>query len=218
MDSTYIPVLDQLLIGQDDWESQQLLQDFKDIIGVIILLFIPLSIDAIAQLLSRERDDVKNLLDMFHSVLHIPQDFDTVVKPLHLSFRDFLLDSKKKGTKFWIDEQSIHQHLTQQCLEVMGCRLRMNICTLDYGTELSEVSQEHINENLPLELQYCCQYWAHHLERSSCSGSLIGSVFTFLEEHFLHWMEAMNVLGLGSEMVGIISTLQQVIQVKSPRA
>ncbi|KAF3484296.1 WD domain-containing protein [Arthroderma uncinatum] len=69
MDSTYMPVLNQLLTGQDEWESPQLVQMFKEIVGVIILLATPLSAKALAQLLNMEVDDINSLLDLLHPVL-----------------------------------------------------------------------------------------------------------------------------------------------------
>ncbi|KAJ6058363.1 uncharacterized protein N7446_007946 [Penicillium canescens] len=33
----------------------------------------------------------------------------------------------------------------------------------------------------------------------------------FLQKHFLHWVEAMSILGLVSEVVGIINLLQTVV-------
>ncbi|KAJ5098832.1 hypothetical protein N7532_005833 [Penicillium argentinense] len=58
MDSTYIPVLKQLLIGQNERESQQLLEEFKEIVGAIIVLATPLSISSLSKLLDRELDDL----------------------------------------------------------------------------------------------------------------------------------------------------------------
>jgi hypothetical protein len=101
--------------------------------GVIILLANPLSVKALARLLNMEIDEIKNRLDLLHSVLHIPDSVDAPVRLLHLSFRDFLLDSKKKDkTPFWIDEKDMHHKVTVQCLEVMRHRLKKNICNLPF--------------------------------------------------------------------------------------
>lgn len=40
-----------------------------------------------------------------------------------------------------------------------------------------------------------------------------GLLGLFLREHFLHWMEAMNNLGLAAEVVGSINLLQSVFDV-----
>ncbi|KAJ5796216.1 uncharacterized protein N7518_004756 [Penicillium psychrosexuale] len=84
----------------NEGESQKLLLEFKEIVGAVVILTIPLSINALGQLLDRETDDVKCRLDRFHSVLNVPSDFDTPVKILYLSFRDFLLDYYKDKNEF----------------------------------------------------------------------------------------------------------------------
>jgi hypothetical protein len=42
---------------------------------------------------------------------------------------------------------------------------------------------------------------------------MMHGVFLFLQRHFLHWVEAMNLPGLVSEVVGIINLLQTVVPV-----
>lgn len=105
MDSTYIPVLKQLLTGQYEAESKQLLEEFKEIVGVIIILATPLSMNSLSQLIDRGPDNVKCRLDRLHSVLSVPNDFNSPVRLLHLSFRDFLLDHHKHKGDFWINEK-----------------------------------------------------------------------------------------------------------------
>lgn len=68
MDSTYIPVLKQLL-SRDEEESKELLEDFKEIVGTVINFASPLSINALNQLRDREQDELKCHLILLHSVL-----------------------------------------------------------------------------------------------------------------------------------------------------
>jgi hypothetical protein len=56
---TYLPILKQLLIGQNKWETRQLIQEFKRIVSTIVMLATPLSITAISQLLGMERNNIK---------------------------------------------------------------------------------------------------------------------------------------------------------------
>ncbi|KAL4872501.1 hypothetical protein BDV12DRAFT_183136 [Aspergillus spectabilis] len=67
MNSTYMTVLNQLLTSQGEWESKQLLQEFKEIVGIIILLANPLSAIAISNLMNMDLDDINNRLDLLHS-------------------------------------------------------------------------------------------------------------------------------------------------------
>lgn len=103
---------------------------------MIIILATPLSIKSLSQLVGREPDDIKCRLDQLHSVLSVPDDFDTPVRLLHLSFRDFMLDYRDDKTKFWIDEKYGNQRLTARCFQIMQRSLRKNICDLpSEGTE-----------------------------------------------------------------------------------
>ncbi|KAL4887992.1 WD40-repeat-containing domain protein [Aspergillus ambiguus] len=212
MDNTYMPVLNQLLIGQDKWELRQLIGEFQDIIGVVILLFTPLSVSALSRLLEIEEDDINNRLRPFHSVLRIPGDSEIPVRLYHLSFRDFLLNPQTKDSSlFWIDERKVHRRLIARCINIMHQRLKKNICNLDGdGAQRSEVNGNCINHRLPPELQYSCRYWVQHLIRSGepATGMLI--VIPFLKTHFLHWVEAMSLLGVISEALAMMRTLQSV--------
>ncbi|PGG94981.1 hypothetical protein AJ79_10333, partial [Helicocarpus griseus UAMH5409] len=220
MGSTYLPVLNQLLIGQDQWETRQLVQEFKKIVGVIIILATPLSVHALSQLLSTKTNDINKRLDRLHSVLNIPANIYTPVRLLHLSFRDFLVDTKTRETKeseqFWIDEKAMHQYLANQCLEIMCRSLKKNICNLPGdGAQRSEIDIHSIDNHLPPELRYACRYWAQHLQQCQDPVTELAKAFSFLEAHFLHWLEAMSVLGIISEVVGIINILQSIMETNS---
>ncbi|KAJ5335724.1 uncharacterized protein N7506_005660 [Penicillium brevicompactum] len=181
MDSTYVPVLKQLLTGQNETESRELLEEFKEIVGMIIILATPLSINSLSHLIDRDSDDVKCRLDQLHSVLGVPNNFDSPVRILHLSFRDFLLDHREDESKFWIDEKYANQRLAERC-----------------------------PLHTP-ELKYACRYWAHHLVQCTDLPSMMHNVYRFLQVHFLHWVEAMSLLRLTSAVLGILDLLQTAI-------
>ncbi|CAI7673674.1 unnamed protein product [Penicillium pancosmium] len=212
MDKTYLPILTRLLDDQesDESEQQQLLHEFQKIVGVIILLAVPLSINSLSLFLGIEADRISNRLDSFRSVLSIPGDRYQPVKILHLSFRDFLVQSR---TKFLVDEPKKHKEIVQSCLKTMRTRLQKDICNLvSPGTHRANINLQYIRQYLPLELQYSCRYWIHHLEQSETLYSEIEDVLLFLQKHFLHWVEAMSLLGLVSEVVGMLDLLHTIIQ------
>lgn len=74
------------------------MEEFKDIVGVIILVT-SLSVNTLAQLLDIEQINIQAHLDLLHSVLDIPTGLEPV-RILHLSFRESLLDDTKKGNPF----------------------------------------------------------------------------------------------------------------------
>ncbi|CAI7644813.1 unnamed protein product [Penicillium crustosum] len=216
MESTYVPVLKQLLTGQNETESRKLLEEFKEIVGVIIILATPLSINSLGRLIDRESDDIKCRLDQLHSVLSVPNNFDTPVRILHLSFRDFLLDHREDESKFWINGKYANHRLAERCLQIMQDSLEKNICKLpSEGIQWNEISNDSIQHYIPPELKYACRYWAHHLVQCTDLPSMIHNVYQFLQVHFLHWVEAMSLLRLTSAVLGILDLLQTAISVSS---
>ncbi|KAJ6055864.1 hypothetical protein N7444_004962 [Penicillium canescens] len=213
MDKTYLPILTRLLDDQESDESeqqqQQLLQEFQNTVGVIVLLAVPLSINALSQFLGIGADKISNLLDLFRSVLSIPGDRNQPVRILHLSFQDFLVQSK---TKFLVDKPKKHKDIAKFCLKTMRSHLQKDICNLaSPRTHRADIDPQHIRQYLPPDLQYSCRYWIHHLEKSQALSSEIEDVRLFLQKHFLHWVEAMSLLGLTSEVVKIINLVQTAI-------
>lgn len=217
MDKTYLPILKRLLDDQesDEPEQQQLLKEFQTIIGVIILLEAPLSINALSLFLKLGTDQISNRLDSLRSVLSVPGDRDQPVRILHLSFRDFLV---QPGTKFSVDKAQKHRDIAKLCLTTMRSGLKRDICHLEGnlegpGTRRADIDPQHMRRYLTPELQYSCRYWIHHLEQSHAISSSIEDVRLFLQTHFLHWVEAMALLGLISEVVGMLDLLHMIIPV-----
>jgi hypothetical protein len=82
----------------------------------------------------------------------------------------------------------------------MQSRLRENICSLESsGTYRTDIDPQYIRHYLPPELQYSYRYSIYHLEQSQDLFSGIEDVLLFLQKHFLHWLEAMSLLGFISD-------------------
>ncbi|KAJ5661456.1 uncharacterized protein N7477_009072 [Penicillium maclennaniae] len=185
MDWTYLPVLNQLLAAKNKKEFEQLLQEFQNIVGVIVLL--------------------ATLFQLFHSVLSVPADLEAPIRILHLSFRDFLIQTEGD---FRINEQNTHRQIALHCLRVIDTRLRHNICDLaSYGIQCKDIDPQMIQQCLPADLQYSCYYWVYHLKQSQ-GGISESEILSFLQKRFLHWLEALALMGKISEATGMIETLE----------
>ncbi|KAM0263521.1 hypothetical protein ACHAQJ_001140 [Trichoderma viride] len=159
LDMTYLPVLDRLVVGLSPSSREGVLSRFRYLIGSIITLARPLSIGSLSRLLGVSTDAIEDQLDLLHSVLGVPTDLDTPVRLLHLSFRDFLVDSEKKRNlvkyPFWVDEEEAHSRLFSQCLKLLSRVLKADICCLQSpGTLQSEINQTLIDKHLTAEVQY----------------------------------------------------------------
>jgi hypothetical protein len=216
MDRTYLPVLDRLLFGQTERQQRQLVEEFQQVVGSIVILESPLSVISLSKLLKLPARLIQLRLKPLHSVLKIPTDRTLPVRLFHLSFRDFLLDSETRGkTLLSVDEKAAHYKLTIQCL-LMCQSLRKNICELPTdGTYRAEIDSLAVDQHIPSELQYSCRYWVYHLLQCNNLSDVIHPALLFLQEHFLHWVEAMCLLGLVSEVIGMLNLLQAAIPVSS---
>ena len=215
LDRTYLPVLNQLLVGQDEVEKEQLAKEFQDIVGTIVILADPLSITSLASLLHIAECDITCRLDLLHAVFSLPTNQAHPVRLLHLSFRDFLLDPLKRGkSPFWVDEKKTHEKIACKCLDLLSNRLKKDICNMQRpGTLRSEIDRQVIDYHLPAEVQYACRYWVYHLMQTKSGLYDEGQVHVFFREHLLHWLEAMSLLEYTSESITMITTLHSVLEV-----
>ncbi|KAJ6035879.1 hypothetical protein N7540_000158 [Penicillium herquei] len=203
---TYLPVLQHCLKDKSEKQEKQMVQEFKQIVGAIVSLEHPLSTISLSKFLGLSGKLINLRLNQLHSILRIPEDENKPVWLFHLPFQDFIL---REQTQFWVDEEDMHQRLALRCFLVFNS-LKRNICRLpDDGTSRAGISRQTIDNCIPPELQYSCRYWAYHLTRSKDRNSVSYDAFLFLQKHFLHWVEAMSILGFTSEIVGMIDQLYQ---------
>lgn len=216
LDGTYLPVLNRLLNKQSEKQTKQLVQEFHLVVSSIVMLESPLSVMSLSRLLGVPERLIRLRLNPLQSVLSVPDHETLPVRLLHLSFRDFLLHPEtREKTPFWVDKEDVHYRLTMQCLR-MCQNLRKNICGLPSdGTQRSGIHRQTIDRCLPPELQYACRYWAYHLVQCTDLNDIIHNAYVFVQKNFLHWMEAMSLLGHMSEVVGILNLLQTAILVSS---
>lgn len=217
LDATYLPILNHLFDEEDKEDRERWVCEFHNIVGTIVVLESPLSTASLARLLHISKDDVTCRLDSLHSVLSIPDRDDTPVRLLHLSFREFLVDaSKKEESPFWVDERARHENLVSHCIQLMSAPngLRQNICDLHPGNLRSEVDEGKITSHLSPELQYACRYWVYHLKQSQSLVSDKATIDMFLQKHFLHWLEAMSLIGDTNKCISLLETLSTLVEVR----
>ncbi|KAL6836721.1 Pfs, NACHT and WD domain protein [Trichoderma sp. SZMC 28015] len=213
LDATYLPILNQQIAGLTTRERNDVLQQFKYIVGSIVLLASPLSTSSLSQLLRISRDAIDTRLDMLHSVLSIPQSSESPIRLLHLSFRDFLVDPEKQGLNpFWIDEAESHAKIADNCLHVMRGFLREDMCSLrSRRLEGSIVDREQAAACIPAAVQYACLNWVFHFQAASNYDGNYSETFQFLKQHFLHWVEALSLIQQAPESTKMITSLQALI-------
>ena len=220
--ATYLPALEQMVHQLSGVEKDGSIQEFKAVVGPIVLLAKPLSANSLAALLGISIEIIDKRLDWLHSVLSVPSDPHDNITLFHPSFRDFLVDPEKRANEFWVDEKQAHQALAENCIQLMSkCfkpesgtdrpKALIDICdTSQPGTLVTEVEQ-----HLPPEMQYACLYWIPHLQKSDGQLQDNDQVHCFLQEHLLHWLEALGWMRRVSEGVHAITSLESFISVSN---
>jgi len=213
--ATYLPVLENAINETSVNQKEESVRVLRIILGGIVVLASPLSVPTLAQILDISEQDIEVKLDVLHSVLSVPETVDVPVRLLHQSFRDFLVDpSQRADNLLWIDEKEAHQEMAARCLRVLQ-RLRRDVCDIKApGTPRSAIDQHRIETSIPTEVRYACLYWVDHL-RNGCAPALhCDQVISFLERHFLHWIETLSLIGRSRESVHLIGALQLLYKVR----
>ncbi|KIW30459.1 uncharacterized protein PV07_06201 [Cladophialophora immunda] len=220
---TYRPILEQIFGDIKPPDRTRFLEDFKAIVGSIILLFEPLSLEPLARLLHKHTRTVESHIAKFQSVIIIPQQ-ESPIRLFHQSFREFLIGNNNvESHPFGINKVSTHMDLTKRCLELLSKpeSLEANLFNLQNpGTKVADVDREKIMARLNLDVQYACSYWVHHLAESRLDTTwldpgMASLTYEFLKNHFLHWVEALGWMGRVIDALPQVSLLQTMIQVSA---
>jgi hypothetical protein len=167
LDEIYTKILSDSIIGDyGEDEKEELFELFRKIVGIIVILFNPLSTTALSELLNELSPDIKETLDDLHSILEVPESSVYPIRLLHPLFRDFLLTKERhQDTQFWVDEKQVHWDLAKSCLRLISNRLKRDILH-NPGTFTTKVGSDRVEQFLPPEVQYACIYWVQHLQKS----------------------------------------------------
>ena len=201
VDQLYTQILQQAFSGIHPSNDQQYLQ-FRNVVGVILLLFDPLSIKDLSDLLECSIQDIHSITRPLHSLLCIPGNTEEPIQIFHKSFPDFLMDPNRcEDEKFVIEPAAYHAEILLGCLKLMGKRLKKNICNLGDYAVLSEakVPSTHKKDHIGDGLEYACKFWTKHLleipSSSPCTEKVQKAIEKFFTVHLLHWIEVLAITG-----------------------
>ena len=201
VDQLYIKVLEQAFPGVQANNTQHHSR-FHSVVGAILLIFNPLSIKSLSELLRHNPSHIRSTMRSIHSLLLVPDNIEDSIHTFHKSFPDFLMDPERcKDRRFFVEPAVHHREILLSCLRLMEERLKRNICNLDDYATLSEVKdlsahqQNHIRDSL----NYACRFWTKHLLEIPSSGPHIkevqNAIDTFFTTHLLHWIEVLILTG-----------------------
>jgi hypothetical protein len=156
----------------------------------------PLSIAALCKLCwDSEAKHVRQILEPLGSLLSGIDENDTVIQPLHTSFREFLT-SETRSNHFHISPDGQHKKLVLSCLQAMS-RLCFNICQLPTSYLANEDVidlQRKIKDNIPADLSYACIFMVDHLQAMEFNDIILAGIDEFMRKKFLYWLEVLSLV------------------------
>ncbi|KAH7917539.1 hypothetical protein BV22DRAFT_1052360 [Leucogyrophana mollusca] len=187
------------------WSAPDLLQDFHKVLSIILSAQRPLTISAIKQLLAVSQCEGSiSIVPHLYSVLSYNLDNPTApVQILHPSFADFLFNVNRSG-HVYINKDTSHKDLAIACLK--------RLCTKGLKRNISNLTlafQDWKSEDLVEDIAYACLFWVDHVLATVNSSIvlIVPYIEEFLQEHLLHWFEAMSVLEKSRETIRLLDHL-----------
>ncbi|KAG4427203.1 hypothetical protein IFR05_017314, partial [Cadophora sp. M221] len=178
LNEIYLAVLKHSISSDySDEEKEDACDMLKHTVGSIVALLSPLFTSSLSRLLLLPKEEVDQTFGDLYAILDIPDDPTYPIRLYHPSFRDFLLNQDRCGD-FWVNEKET---------------LKKDICEMHaLGSRPSQIESSRIQKCLPPEVQYACLYWVQHLQRSGSQVYDGDEAHRFLQDHLLHWIEALE--------------------------
>jgi len=197
LDDLYYQILINILPPNKNATS--LVLRYQMIVGTIVLLHSPLSLEDLEALVSAPKGHASAALLLLHSLIVVPSEPNEAPQVYHPSFPEFVTDFNRcKDMRFYINPTEHHCRITLRCFDAMK-KLRKDICRiggrLKMNNEVAELDSV-VKQSLPGWVQYACCYWATHLESSTIGeSSLVQALETYTSNNLLYWLEALSLLG-----------------------
>ncbi|PLB50904.1 hypothetical protein P170DRAFT_356241 [Aspergillus steynii IBT 23096] len=180
--------------------KNSIFEDCKKVLALSVLAFRRLTIDEIQQLAEIPDGTASGIVQDCSSFFTVQQG---TVYFFHQSAQDYLSSHFEQLAQLPRDQW--HHRIFRQSLKSMKRFLKKNV----YGlTDLGKIDKPKIMPSDPLaSIRYSCHYWAQHLQQSPRDVADTEEVHSFFCDHFLHWLEAMSLLELISDVIESINGL-----------
>jgi len=213
LDDMYTKLLQHSVVGKQAVSmDDHLAVRFRKVVGSIIIMFKVIATKEIAKLL--HLPTISTTLASLHAVLSVSEDEGQPVRIFHPSFRDFLLDSQRcLDSRFSIDPKEAHITLFRNCIMLLT-ELRQDLCNLrEPGISVGDIPEHIIQRYIPAHIHYACRYWFHHFQLGNPLQEDMDRILRFLEQDFLHWLEALSLTREVSNGVLIVADLEIMLRV-----
>jgi hypothetical protein len=195
LDQLYLQVLRHALPESSNTTK---VNQYRTVVGSIILLHTQVSVDVLAHFLGIDRSIVRGSLRDLHSVIIIPERNEDPIRLMHASFSDCLTqDSRCTDALFQIDASITHRFLAVCCFQQLRT-LHRNMCGIEDPSKLDYETQDLddlVASRISVPLRYACLHWADHFAQAAMSDDVLESLYDFCSEYSLYWLEVLGLLG-----------------------
>jgi NACHT domain len=198
MDRLYTQVLRAAIPDPvDDW-----FDDYKTVVGAIVVAADVLPVQSLAALLDKKPNDIIGTLSHLHSLI-APTNHNEAFRVHHKSFPDFVTDPARCSIdpRLFIDPSAQHLRLARGCLRIMVQMLKHNICEIPPSDCNKSIHQFSIQTRklIAPELAYACAHYVYHLQEGlpflSMGEDDIAHLKMLVDEHLLSWLEVLAFTG-----------------------
>ncbi|KAF7966597.1 hypothetical protein HWV62_37809 [Athelia sp. TMB] len=190
------------------WDNRRSCEQARDLLGAVICAQVPLSCDAIDELLG-QRSSSSQTVSSLGSVLSRSETGP--IRIVHTSFYEYLtLHSTTELTaEPWaLTVSECHAKLAERCIELLAGKLKENMCDLVLPHPITD-------QTIPETTTYAANFWIEHVcLNTKPSEDFANKIHQFMRNHLLHWMEALSILKAFDVALRSLATLLKWIQVR----
>jgi len=182
------------LVDADELEAT------KRVLACILAARVLLSVQALADILGLDVDDLRGSLERLHSVIYLPpNDLVPGLRALHASFGDYVLSRAAPGVRITISLGDLV--LARGCLDVMARRLHFNLARVQSSYKPNPSTP---SDCIRLSLEYACLQWIYHVSAVSDPSTFDQEISVTFLPRFLFWLEAISILGRVSRAAAML--------------
>lgn len=191
------------------------------ILATVLLAYRPLTLAELGSLTEFPDDDLADT-EPINKAIGLCGSFLTVknsqVYAIHQSAKDYLGD-KRVSTAFLPNPADVHEVIFLRSIQAMSATLRRNIyCLSSPGLSSNEI--EALDPDPLCAIRYSCIHWVDHFcdihnsqSQNQFDDEKCQTISQFLKKYFLHWLEALGLMGHIEEGVLSMARLEDLLRV-----
>ncbi|KAG8844904.1 hypothetical protein FRB96_002793 [Tulasnella sp. 330] len=208
-----------------------LLTLFRDVLGTILVVQVPVNIHTLALLLCPHESNLHDytqtirttVLAYLQAVLQIPgvgeaspARKEEPIHFIHKSFEDYLTDESRCDGRFWLNTSHYNRRMTVRCLTFPG--FKRNICNLEPSclNWVTDTFGSRVERHVSAGLQYACEQWPKHISREAPESDEVHALLeTFTRTQLMYWIEVLSLLGRAGEIIGLVRLVESWLEARS---